>query len=180
MFTISFGNNEMACSVWSSAGEARAGSFTDLEIANENGSGSGPVYVFSRAGGAGKDVHRSAAGIQMDSEFESPTILGSEWGGAYWVGCNSRLYRITPSMAIDREIFLESRFDSIRFISRLDRLIVLAEAGLFSVCNSGQIDWRVDLDVVTDSRWEGESVIISQMDGPEIRVDLEAGSVASL
>ncbi|MES9511479.1 hypothetical protein ABWJ92_34645 [Streptomyces sp. NPDC000609] len=83
-------------------------------------------------------------------------------------------------MIIDHEICLDSRFDSIRFISRLDRLIVLAEAGLFSVGSSGQIDWRVDLDVVTDARWEGESVVISQMDGPEVRVDLEAGSVASL
>ncbi|WP_285596816.1 hypothetical protein [Kineosporia sp. NBRC 101731] len=83
-------------------------------------------------------------------------------------------------MTIDREICLDSRFDSIRFASRLNRLIVLAEAGLFSVRSNGQIDWRVDLDVVTDARWEDGSVLISQMEGPEVRVDLEAGSVVSL
>ncbi|MER0445301.1 hypothetical protein ABR738_12115 [Streptomyces sp. Edi4] len=81
-------------------------------------------------------------------------------------------------MAIDREIGLDSRFDSFRYISHLDRLIVLAEVGLFAVCSSGEIDWRVNLEVVTDVRWESESALISQMDSSEVRVDLRDGSVA--
>lgn len=180
MFTISFGSSAMECSVWSSPGEARAGSSADLDIANEYGSGSGPVYVFSSADDAGEGDQGPDVGIQMDSEFESPTIFGSEWGGARWIGCNSHLYRISPGMAIDREIGLDSRFDSFRYIPRLDRLIVLAEVGLFAVCSSGEIDWRVNLEVVTDVRWESESALISQMDSPEVRVDLRNGSVASL
>ncbi|MFJ4847089.1 MULTISPECIES: hypothetical protein [unclassified Streptomyces] len=179
MFAISFGSDSMECSVWSSSGEARAGLSADLDIANEYGSGSGPVYVFSSADGGGRGGRGSAVGIQMDSEFESPTIFGDEWGGARWIGCNSHLYRIMPGMTVDREIDLESRFDSLRFISRLDRLLVLAEAGLLAVCGNGDIDWRVSLDVVTDVRWEGESALISQMDRPDVRVDLRSGSVAS-
>lgn len=178
MFRIAFGSSAMECSVWSSSGEARAGSSAHLEIANECGSGSGPVYVFSSAEDAGEGSLGRAVGIQMDSEFESPTIFGSEWGGVRWIGCNSHLYRISPSMAIDREIGLDSRFDSFRYISHLDRLIVLAEVGLFAVCSSGEIDWRVNLEVVTDVRWESESALISQMDSSEVRVDLRDGSVA--
>jgi hypothetical protein len=180
MFTVSFGTSAMACSVWSSSGEARAGSFADLDIANEYGSGSGPVYVFSQADVGGEGKQSSGVGIQMDSEFESPTILGSEWGGARWIGCNSHLYRISPNMVIEHEIGLDSRFDSFRLISRLNRLIILTEVGLFSVCDSGEIGWRVDLDVITDACWESESVVISQMDGSGVRVELESGSTAPL
>jgi len=35
----------------------------------------------------------------------------------------------------------------------------------------GEIDWQVDLDVVTDVRGESESVVISRMDGPGVRVE---------
>ncbi|MBT3151052.1 hypothetical protein HTV45_09150 [Streptomyces sp. CHD11] len=177
MFTIAFAKDAMECSVWSSPGEARAALSADLDIANEYGSGSGFVYVFSLADESGKGVKRSTVGIQMDSEFESPTILGNEWGRARWIGCNSNLYRISSSMTIDREIDLGSKFDSFRYISHLDRLIVLAEIGLFAVCGSGEIDWHVSLDVVTDVHWADESVMIFQMDSPGVRVDLRNGSI---
>jgi hypothetical protein len=179
MIVISVDDSEITCSVWSSSGEARAGSFADLEIANEYGSGAGRVFIFSRSDMVGESDHRSTVGIQMDSEFESPTILGREWGGAYWIGCNAHLYRISPSMAIDREINLDSHFAGLRLVSGLDRIIVLAEVGIFAVRRSGEIDWRVDLDVITDVRWESESVVISQMDGPQVCVDLQSGRCRS-
>lgn len=178
MFTISFAGDAMECSIWSSFGEVRAGSAVDLNVVNEYGSGSGLVYVFSAVEKTGGDARWPAVGIQMDSEFNSPTILGGEWGGARWVGCNSHVYRISPSMDVDCEIDLGSRFDSFKCVSHLDRLIILAEAGLFAVCGSGEIDWRVDLDVVTDVRWEDESATIFQMDSPGVRVNLRNGSVS--
>ncbi|MFJ9537083.1 hypothetical protein ACIRPX_07495 [Streptomyces sp. NPDC101225] len=179
LFTISFGNAAMECSIWSSSGEARAGLSPTLVIANEYGSGSGPVYVFSSAGNSSQGGPPLAVGIQMDSEFESPSILGGEWGGMCWIGCNSHLYGISPRMTIECEINLDSRFDSFRLFSSLDRLIVIAEVGVFAVCDDGEIDWRVDLDIVTAVRWEGESVLISQMDRPKLRVELRNGSISS-
>jgi hypothetical protein len=179
-FTIVFGSAAMECSIWSSPGEARAGTSADLDIANEYGSGSGPVYLLAPAGDAQEGAGGPAVGIRMDSEFESPTILGAEWGGARWVGCNAHLYRLSPGLVIDREICLDSRFGSFRLDSRLDRLFVIAEAGILAVRGDGGIDWRAELDIVTDARWEAVSVLISQMDGPKVRVDLRSGSVESL
>ncbi|MFA1542714.1 hypothetical protein [Actinomadura monticuli] len=179
MLVISFDSGAMACSIWSSPGEARIGCFSDLEIANEYGSGSGPVFVFSQTDVGGDSDQRAAVGIRADSEFESPVILGREWGGAYWIGCNSSLYRIWPSMVIDREISLESHFGNLRLISELGKLIVLTEVGVFAVRKNGDVDWRVDLDIITDVRWESGSVVISQMDGPQVRVDLRSGRAVS-
>ncbi|NKZ03832.1 hypothetical protein HGB48_08745 [Actinomadura latina] len=82
-------------------------------------------------------------------------------------------------MAIDREINLDSHFAGLRLVPSLDRIIVLAEVGIFAVRSSGEIDWRVDLDVITEVRWESESVAISQMDGPQVCVDLQSGRYRS-
>jgi hypothetical protein len=180
IFALSFGGAAVEVSIWSGLGAARAVWPVGLNIANEYGSGSGPVYVLSQSDDTGVTVDKQVLGIQMDSEFDIPTILAKEWGGTRWIGCNSQVYRVSTSMAIDSEIDLESKFNTFRLFSQLNRLVVLAEVSLFSLSCRGEINWRVDLDIVTAVRWERESVVISQMDGPDVRVDLREGSSTPL
>ena len=175
VLTISWSGHDLQCSVWSSADAARQGSAAALEIANEYSSGSGPVYVFTAVESEQASASDRSLGIQMDSEFEAPTVLGHEWSGAYWVGCNSHLYRLLPNMIIGAEVELDSHFVSFRLLPHLDHLIVLAEAGLFSIDGEGRVAWRANLDLVTNTRWERGSVNVTQMDAPPVRVDLETG-----
>lgn len=175
ILAISFDAGSVDISVWSSAGEVR-GNFPDgLQILNEFGSGSGPVYVLSRS--SGEAGRLSGMAVQMDSDYESPTILGVEWGGMVWMGAGSRVYRITSDLVADREIDLGSRFDSFRLLSALDRLVILSETGAFSIHRDGEVDWSADFDIVTEATWGAEELTVSQMDGPVVRVNLKTGNV---
>jgi hypothetical protein len=173
---VSYGDMDIAVGRWSSVGEARAAIGEGMCIAEEFGSGSGPVYSFvltPATGSAGEA--RTVFGIQMDTEYEIPYLLGSEWGSARWIGCNSQVYRVVTGMVAPGEIPLQSRFMGFHLREDLGRLFVLSESALLALEETGEVLWRVDVDLIATVEWSGSTAILNQMDGPRVRVNLLDG-----
>src|SRR4051794_21326360 len=132
-------------SVW----EARSAAAGSLEIEEACESDNGPVYVLAKNESI-EEGRVMAVGIQMESEYEIPSLLGVSWGEAYWVGCNFEIYRISHLMSIEKKVPLDSKFSSFYYLAEFDRLIVIAETAVICIDANGIIAWRVDVDIITD------------------------------
>lgn len=177
MLRVSHGLLTMAILRWSGEQEARDASNGHSEFANPDGPGDGPVYEFTQLSDEPELRADRAICIQMDTEFNVPTVLGTEWAGMRWIGCNRHVYGLSPLLEMRTQIDLGSPFAGFRTDSAMTRLMVVSETGLTALATDGGVAWRVDLDVITDLRWRDEFVIVTQMDGPEVSVSLRNGAV---
>lgn len=160
---------------WSDVDEA-VRAYPTLQLVNPESPGDGSFYTIR----AVTDTYLATAegrilGFQMDSRGDVPTLLGADWGSTLILGCNSDVYFISPSLDSHTRVELESRFNSFFINMRARRLLLSLETAIVAFDEGNSLVWRVDLDIVTAVRWQQDRVLLDQMDGPRISVDVRTG-----
>jgi hypothetical protein len=170
---VSYGLATLEARRWSSLSEVRAEAGLEVVVANPDGVGLGPVYEFSQSSD-GLPATR-AVYVQMDSEWEVPTVLGVEWAGGKWIGCNSAVYVLAPDLTLAESIDLGESFANFVVHGAEPTLFVISETGIRAFSRDGSQRWKVNVDVITDLQWYDDIVVLHQMDGPQVTVNLANG-----
>ena len=177
MLRVSYGLATLQVRQWSSLSEVRAEAGLEMVVANPDGVGLGPVYEFSQSSD-GPPATRAVC-VQMDSESEIPTVLGVEWAGGKWIGCNSAVYVLAADLALAESIDLGEPFADFAVHGAEPTLFVISETGIRAFSSDGSQRWKVNVDVITDLEWYDDSVVLHQMDGPQVTVHLANGELKS-
>jgi hypothetical protein len=175
LLRVSFGSATLEARQWSSLSEVRAVAGLEVVAVNPEGAGLGPVYEFSQSSD-GPPATR-AVYVQMDSEWGVPTVLGVEWAGGRWIGCNSAVYVLAPDLALAESIDLGEPFANLVVHGAEPTLFVISETGVRAFSRDGSQRWRVNVDVITDLQWDDDIVVVHQLDGPRMTVNLADGEL---
>jgi hypothetical protein len=92
----------LSVDVWPGSDVSRAvkSDYRPIVEVNPDSPGDGKAYLLTQDRGYPELVPPHGLVIQMDGEFDSLTVLGPEWGGLRWIGCNSDVYALSPGMEV--------------------------------------------------------------------------------
>ncbi len=175
MMRIAIGSTTLSITMWSSFHEARAAAKGEVVLVNEDSLGVGPVYEIAQFTDSPDFSPGQVIYLQTESDSSVPTVLGMEWAGERWIGCNSHLYVLSPALEVSRSIDLEEPFASFYVHGSRAMLFVTSETGIWAFSADGDLNWKSSFDVITGVRWHDGFVLVGQMDGPEVVVDLANG-----
>jgi hypothetical protein len=58
-------------------------------------------------------------------------------------------------------------------------LFVISETGVRAFSRDGSRRWKVNVDIITDLQWYDDILVVHQMDGPRVPVNLATGELHS-
>lgn len=157
---------------WSSTHLAREANGDALVLSPEVEERDAPAWELSVEG---KPLREAV--ILSGISVGGPLVLGTEWAGCLWLALGANLYAFPAALSDVRSISLDTPVVAVRLLAARRILVVVHEIGVLALGDDLAVRWSLPTDLVTDVDWRHrDAVVIHQMDGPALTVDLVTGS----
>jgi hypothetical protein len=158
---------------------AMASGYRPVELINPDSPGEGRAYVLTQSSDHSDLAPIRDLIIQMDAESSFLTILGRLWADLRWVGCNSAVYALSSELEVRRRIDLGSPFADFYLHVTTGQLILVAEVGMTAISIDGNVNWALNVDLISGINWGDRTAKIVQFDQEILTIDLLKGNVIS-
>ena len=155
---------------WGDADRARQANKDALILGPDVEDGDAPAWEL-----ATEDVAARRVVLTSGSQLSTPVLVGAEWEGRLWLAHGARLYAFPEDLASVRWIELESPVSDLRVAPHLGSLVAVCETCVVAIGHDLGTRWSLATDVITNVEWKNGILILEQLDGPAIEIDIESG-----
>jgi hypothetical protein len=169
----------LSVDVWPGSDVPRAveSGYRPVVQVNPDSSGDGRAYLLTQDSDYPELVPPHGLVVRMDSESGSLAVLGQEWAGLRWIGCNSDVYALSPELEVRERFELGSPFVGFRPHGPTEQLILVAEIGMMALSRDGKLNWIVATDIISSITWSDQTASVTQLDESRLAVGLLSGAV---
>ncbi|MFI5955997.1 hypothetical protein [Cryptosporangium sp. NPDC051539] len=157
--------------MWSSTHLAREANRDALVLSPDVEERDAPAWELSVDGQPLDD-----AVILSGKALGGPLLVGTEWAGCLWLAHDRTIHAFPENLKDVRSRTLDAPVYEVRLLPAQRILVVVHEIGVVALADDVTIRWSVSTDIITDIDWRRRNaLIIQQMDGPALRIDLLTG-----